>query len=122
MGSCLILLPAVSFSQFTEYSNEFLNIGAGARGMAMGNAQAGSVDDATAGYWNPAGLVHVKNNSQVSLMHSEYFAGIGKYDFGAVALPIDSNKRTIGLTVLRFGVDNIPNTLFLVGPDGSINY
>jgi hypothetical protein len=122
LGGCLILLPAVSFSQFTEYSNEFLNIGAGARGMAMGNAQVASVDDATAGYWNPAGLIHVKDGLQISAMHAEYFAGIGKYDFGAVALPIDDNKRTIGFTFLRFAVDDIPNTLFLVAPDGSINY
>jgi hypothetical protein len=55
-------------------------------------------------------------------MHSEYFAGIGKYDFAAVALPIANNKRTIGFTLLRFAVDDIPNTLFLVAPDGSINY
>lgn len=122
LGSCLILLPAVSFSQFTEYSNEFLNIGAGARGMAMGNAQVASVDDATAGYWNPAGLTNVKDHAQVSLMHSEYFAGIGKYDFGAVAVPIANNTRTLGFTILRFAVDDIPNTLFLVAPDGSINY
>jgi hypothetical protein len=118
----ILLFPLVSFSQFVEYSNDFLNIGAGARGMAMGNAQVASVDDATAGYWNPAGLVGVKDHSQVSLMHAEYFAGIGKYDFGALAIPIADNKRTLGLTVLRFGVDDIPNTLFLVGPDGSINY
>jgi hypothetical protein len=122
LGGCLILLPTVSFSQFTEYSNEFLNIGAGARGMAMGNAQVASVDDVTAGYWNPAGLIHVKDAAQVALMHSEYFAGIGKYDFGAVALPLANNKRAIGFTLLRFAVDDIPNTLFLVAPDGSINY
>ena len=118
----MLLCPFICFSQFAEYSNDFLEIGAGARGMAMGNAQVASVSDATAGYWNPAALVNVKDNPQVSLMHAEYFAGIGKYDFGAVAIPVDNNKRTIGITILRFGVDDIPNTLFLVGPDGSIDY
>lgn len=109
-------------SQFRKYSNEFLNIGAGARGLSMGSAQVASVNDGTAGYWNPAGLVGVVNDPQVNLMHAEYFAGIGKYDYLSVAFPTSSNKRTLGITGLRFAVDDIMNTLFLVEPDGSINY
>jgi hypothetical protein len=118
----LLLWPAVSFSQFRKYSNEFLNIGAGARGLAMGSAQAASANDATAGYWNPAGLVGVKDNPNLNLMHAEYFAGIAKYDYASLAIPIQDNKRTLGVSVLRFAVDDIPNTLYLVEPDGSINY
>ena len=118
----IILLPVAAFSQFRKYSNEFLNIGAGARGLAMGSAQVSTVKDATAGYWNPAGLVGVKDHPEVDLMHAEYFAGIGKYDFGAVAIPLQDNKRVIGLSLLRFAVDDIPNTLFLVQPDGGIDY
>lgn len=111
-----------AFSQFRKYSNEFLNIGAGARGLAMGNAQVASVDDATAGYWNPAGLVGVKDNPNAGIMHADYFAGIGKYDYASLAIPVQNNKRTIGFSLLRFAVDDIPNTLYLVEPDGSINY
>lgn len=116
------LLTCSVNGQFRKYSNEFLNIGAGARGLAMGSAQAASVKDGTAGYWNPAGLVNVKDNVQVNLMHAEYFAGIGKYDFANVALPAKDGKRTLGVTALRFAVDDIMNTLFLVEPDGSLNY
>ncbi|MGC4231530.1 MAG: PorV/PorQ family protein [Niabella sp.] len=108
--------------QFRKYSNEFLNIGAGARGLAMGSAQVASVTDGTSGYWNPAGLVNVQGHTQINLMHSEYFAGIGKYDFVNVALPTTNEKRVLGLTALRFAVDDIANTLFLVNPDGSLNY
>ncbi|TXH20124.1 MAG: PorV/PorQ family protein [Chitinophagaceae bacterium] len=108
-------------AQFRKYSNEFLNIGSGARGIGMGTANAASANDATAGYWNPAGLTHVKK-SELSLMHSEYFGGIGKYDFIGLAFPGADNKRTIGASVIRFAVDDIPNTLFLVNPDGSLNY
>jgi hypothetical protein len=118
----LLLVQQFSFAQFRKYSNEFLNIGAGARGLAMASAQVASVNDGTAGYWNPAGLVYVKDNPQVNLMHAEYFAGIGKYDFGSVAIPLKDNKRVLGLTLLRFAVDDIPNTIFLVEPDGSINF
>ncbi|MEO6355719.1 MAG: PorV/PorQ family protein [Ferruginibacter sp.] len=118
----IVLFPIASFSQFRKYSNEFLNIGAGARGLAMGSAQVASVQDGTAGYWNPAGLAGVKDHPEVNLMHAEYFAGIGKYDFGSVAIPVQDNKRTLGVSLLRFAVDDIPNTLFLVQPDGSVDY
>ena len=109
-------------AQFRKYSNEFLNIGAGARGLAMGSAQVASVNDGTSGYWNPAGLVGVKNHPQLNLMHAEYFAGIGKYDYASLVFPATNSKRVVGITGLRFAVDDIMNTLFLVEPDGSINY
>ena len=117
-----LLLPGKSYSQFRKYSNEFLNIGAGARGLAMGNAQVASVNDASAGYWNPAGLTGVKDVPNIALMHAEYFSGIAKYEYASLAIPVQDNKRTMGFSLLRFAVDDIPNTLFLVEPDGSINY
>jgi hypothetical protein len=124
LGGALVLLflSFTSAAQFRKYSNEFLNIGAGARGLAMGSAQVASVADGTAGYWNPAGLVGVKDKPQVNVMHAEYFAGIGKYDYASIAVPTPGNKRVVGITALRFAVDDIMNTLFLVEPDGSINY
>ncbi len=118
---CLFLTTS-AFAQFRKYSNEFLNIGAGARGLSMGSAQVATVNDGTAGYWNPAGLVGVKNYPQINLMHAEYFAGIGKYDYASIVFPGANNKRVIGITGLRFAVDDIMNTLFLVEPDGSLNY
>lgn len=120
----LVLLSSTVFlnAQFRKYSNEFLNIGAGARGLAMGSAQVATVYDGTAGYWNPAGLTGVKDNPNLNLMHAEYFASIGKYDFVSAAFPFAGNNRTFSITGLRFAVDDIMNTLFLVEPDGSINY
>lgn len=120
--SVLILTSATTTAQFRVYSNEFLNIGAGARGLAMGSAQVSSVQDGTAGYWNPAGLLGVKDHPNLNLMHAEYFSGIGKYDFASIAFPLANNKRALGLTMLRFAVDDIMNTLYLIEPDGSINY
>jgi hypothetical protein len=117
-----LLIHPRADAQFRKYSNEFLNIGAGARGLAMGGSQVASAKDGTAGYWNPAGLADVRDNPVLHLMHAEYFAGIGKYDYAAVALPTGDGKRTLGFSFLRFAVDDIPNTLFLVEPDGTINY
>ena len=118
----IVVLHLPSFGQFRKYSNEFLNIGAGARGLSMGSAQIATVNDGTSGYWNPAGLVNIKDNPQLNLMHAEYFAGIGKYDFASLAIPLKDNKRVLGLSLLRFAVDDIPNTIFLVESDGTINY
>jgi hypothetical protein len=120
--SATFFLSFSARSQFRKYSNEFLNIGVGARGLAMGSAQVASVNDGTAGYWNPAGLTGVKDHASVNVMHAEYFSGIGKFDYASLALPLAGNKRTLGITAIRFGVDDIPNTLFLVEPDGTINY
>ncbi len=118
----LFFLPLIGFSQFRKYANEFLNIGAGARGLAMGGAQIASAKDATAGYWNPAGLTSTRDYPNMGIMHADYFGGIAKYDYISGAIPIQENKRALGFSILRFAVDDIPNTLFLVEPDGSINY
>jgi hypothetical protein len=118
----LLLTPVTGLSQFRKYSNEFLNIGAGARGLAMGGAQVSSAKDETAGYWNPAGLTGIKDHPSIGLMHAEYFSGIAKYDYLSAGIPIQDNRRALGISILRFAVDEIPNTLNLVEPDGSINY
>ena len=54
IGFCVSTTQA----QFRKYSNEFLNIGAGAKGLAMGGTQVATVADATAGYWNLS-LIHI---------------------------------------------------------------
>ena len=123
---CLLALAAScagdAAAQFRKYSNEFLNIGAGARGLAMGGAQVAVADDGTAGYWNPAGLMEVRERPLLHLMHAGYFSGIGKYDYASAALPATDGRRALGVTLLRFAIDDIPNTLYLVEPDGTINY
>jgi hypothetical protein len=103
-----------------KYSNEFLRIGVGARAGGMGNTATATSDDATAGYWNPAMLVHAPDYFQATLMHSERFAGIIKYDYGAVQVKLRNNAH-FGGTFIRLGVDDIPNTLqFKDG--GTFNY
>ncbi len=104
-----------------KYSNEFLSIGVGARALGMGNANVASVEGVNSGYWNPAGLLKQKNDLEVGLMHAEYFAGIAKYDYIGVSKRIDSNS-VAGISILRFGVDNIPNTLDLQDANGNIDY
>jgi len=104
-----------------KYSNEFLQIGVGARALALGNSLVAGVNDVTAAYWNPAGLTKVTNDLDVGLMHSEYFAGIAKYDYLGIAHSIDDNS-TVGFAAIRFGVDDIPNTTQLIDNEGRIDY
>jgi hypothetical protein len=118
---CCSYIANIQAQNLRSYSNEFLSLGVGARALGMGNVQAALVNDATASYWNPAGLNQL-NTFQVGYMHAEWFAGIAKYDYLSFAMPIADQKRAIGISAIRFGVDNIPNTLHLIDPDGSVNY
>jgi hypothetical protein len=111
----------IALAQAPKYSNEFLNIGVGARALGMSNAYVATANDVTAGYWNPSGLADMDTTHQLALMHSEYFAGIAKYDYGSFATRIDSNSA-IGFTVIRFGIDNIPNTIDLIDANGNVDY
>jgi len=117
-----LLAASVCYAQPPKYSNEFLSIGVGARALSMANATIAKVDDVTAGYWNPAGLNGITSDLQIGYMHNQYFAGIAKYDYGALVTRIDETT-VIGFTpLLRFGVDDIPDTSELIDADGNINY
>lgn len=115
------LLTTSAYSQkVRKYSNEFLNIGVDAAAMSMGGSVVANVDDVSAGYWNPAGLMR-SNKQQIALMHANYFANIAKYDYGAFSMSIDE-KSAIGLSIIRFGVDDIMNTTELIDANGNIDY
>ena len=118
---CLIGLVTLAYSQNTyKYSNEFLNVGVGGKALGMSQAVVASVDDVTAGYWNPAGLVHLEDNLQVSYMHSNYFAGIANYDYGALGFKTGENNA-MAVSFVRMGVDGIPNTLDIL-KNGQFDY
>ncbi len=108
-------------AQAPKYSNEFLAIGVGARSLGMANAQTGISNDITSAYWNPAGLALQSSDMQIGLMHNEYFAGIAKYDYAGFSMRLDTTA-TIGISVIRMGIDDIPNTINLYDNQGNINY
>ncbi|MCK5821021.1 MAG: hypothetical protein KAH17_04000, partial [Bacteroidales bacterium] len=110
LGIFVILAITASLSAQVKYSNEFLNIGVGARTMGMGGAGIALVDDVTAGYWNPSALIGIDSDFDISLMHAEYFAGLAKYDYAALAYKIDE-ESVAAISFIRLGVDDIPNTL-----------
>jgi len=106
-----------------KFVNEFLNIGVGAKAHGMFGSVVAHVDDATAGYWNVAGLTQMEAPLQISAMHTNWFGGIANYDYLSVAKKFNGKRNAAGgFTIIRMGVDNIPNTLNLIGADGTVNY
>ena len=120
----LLILAVLSPALSQKYSNEFLSIGVGARAQAMGNAVIASTNDIYAGVWNPAGLsaLRPEDGLQLSAMHSEWFGGVGNFDYLAFSLPTVQGGNRLAFSLIRFGIDQIPNTLSLYESDGSINF
>ncbi len=117
----LLLVPILLTGQGRKYSNAFLSIGVDARALAMSNSVIASTNDVTAGYWNPAGLTGITKSWQAAAMHSEYFASIAQYDYLAFAMPVDATS-VAGISVIRFGVDDILDTTELIDNEGNVDY
>jgi len=116
----LFSIIGVKAQDSSKYSNEFLNIGVDAQSIGMSNAVVSSTSDVNSTYWNPAGLLQLKDK-QISLMHSNYFANIATYNFVAYATPID-DESALGFSMIRFGVDDILDTTQLIDDQGNINF
>ncbi|MRT91521.1 PorV/PorQ family protein [Ancylomarina sp. 16SWW S1-10-2] len=104
-----------------KYSNEFLSVGIGARAFAMGNVAVASQEGVESAYWNPASLADLSRKYDLSAMHAEYFAGMAAYDYVGFGIKLDE-KSALAFSVIRYGVDDIPNTLELIDKDGNIRY
>jgi hypothetical protein len=99
----LILILNISVFSQDEFSKvatgtaQFLKLGAGARGTALGDAYTALTKDVSAMYWNPAGIQKI-NNIAIAASQTELFVGI-KYNFFGAVSPLDENSR-IGVSVL----------------------
>lgn len=76
----------------------YLEIGVGARGLAMGSAYTALADDANAVYWNPGALAGLKAR-EASASHAELGQGI-RHDFLAYAHPTRHGTFAGGVTYL----------------------
>ena len=116
----ILISQSISAQTIRKYSNEFLNIGVDAAALGMSNAVTAQTADVNSGYWNPAGILQLEDK-QIALMHANYFANIAQYDYAAFAMPID-DRSAWGLSLIRFGVDDILNTTQLIDSEGNIDY
>ena len=95
------------FSKLGAGSGSFLNIPIGARATALGSSYAGVADDATAMYWNPAGITQMAGAS-VGYSFGLMFAGINHH-FAGVTFPVGEQFRA-GVSALSYGTDDIEET------------
>ena len=114
---CACALTSATHAQTSQYAGDPLLLGAGARALGMGSAYVALSFDATAVYWNPAGLAPAAYNfdssssrlkREIHLQHAEQFGGSVNHDIFASRLPI--RKGGIGLGIVRAGVDGIALT------------
>ena len=114
-----VLLSFSGISQ-KKYSNEFLQIGAGARSLSLSKAVVASSANSSSIYWNPSSLVDL-TESEIELMHASYFAGIANFDQISYAKKVNETDA-VGVMLLRFGVDDIMNTANLIDNEGNVDY
>jgi len=122
-GICFVLL-CLQWGQGQQiYSNDFLTIGVGARGLGLGRAVVATEQSVEAAYWNPANITTSGGPLQLSAMHAIWFAGVVNYDYLGAGFQMGKDGKSHGaVSMIRMGIDDIPNTLHLYGPDGKINY
>jgi hypothetical protein len=102
------LFLTLSFSVFAQNPNigtsgaQFLKIPAGPRGIGMGGAFVSNADDASALFWNPAGIVHVKGN-ELSASYTAWWAGINLNHASFVYSTESSGSFGISMSLLTMG-------------------
>lgn len=108
VASLLVAAPASA----TKYAGEFLKVPVGARAIGMGSAFGAVCDDATAPYWNPAGMVFLPYR-EVIVQHAEKFGNLLNHDFGGAVFPLGGaaeRRLALGVSVIRLAADDIPVT------------
>ena len=104
----VLATSSVAAQQVRTYAGEFLELGVGARSLALGGAGVAISSDATAGYWNPAGLNGLQY-PMAAAMHESRFGGTVQYDYGALGLPLGPTSSA-GLSILHLGISDIKDT------------
>jgi len=117
----LVLFLIYNHANGAKYAGEFLNLGVGGRALGMGGAYVAIADDATATYWNPAGLSQISSQELV-FMHAETFGSLLNHDFISWALPLHDRFQnyTLGFSLMRLGGGDIKVTE-LPYPDSQIS-
>src|SRR5512144_2492960 len=97
--AALLATPAAA----TKYAAEFLKAPVGPRAIGMGGAFTAVADDATAPYWNPAGMVYLPYREVVA-MHAEKFGNLANHDYLTGVLPLGGatgHRLAVGLSAIR---------------------
>lgn len=102
--TCIYLFPSSSRRGTT--SANFLKLGFGARPGAMGEAFTAAADDISSIYYNPAGILNLKQKHNFSFMHIEWLENIN-YEWLSYILKVSDNQK-IGFTFSYLNTGDIP--------------
>lgn len=119
----LLIFASMVRAQGDGYAGVHENFihGVGARALALGNAYVAVPYDATAIYWNPAGLDHIQHKN-VSLFYTNLLAGTGtQYYFLGYVHPTIS-FGTLGVGVIGISTGDIKETELDAYPMGIATY
>ena len=111
----LVLIGALLWSapaSATKYAGAFMEDGGGARALGMGSAFVAVADDASAAFFNPAGIVDAQR-VELMLMHSERFGDLVDRDYFSYVQPLRGDGWAGGafaISVIHLAVDDIPIT------------
>ncbi len=94
---------------------KFLSIPVGARALGMGGSFVALANDASAMYWNPAGIARI-NQSEAMFTHSSWLADIS-FNYGGVVAPL-SDFGTVGVNFTSLSMGEMEVTTELQ-PDGN---
>src|SRR5881394_3490920 len=94
---------------------EFLLLGAGARGLALGGAYAALSTDISALYYNPAGIAQLTRPGAMVSTYS--YVADTRYTWGGVAFPLAGGARSFGFQLGNFGFSDQP-VYTVENPDG----
>lgn len=101
------LFPVLGGQRAGISTAQFLKIGVGGRAAALGETFVAISDDASALYWNPAGLAQFKSN-QVIFSHNIWLVDIN-HDFLGAVYHLDS-ENTFGISLISLSMDKMPVT------------
>lgn len=101
------LFPILGGQRAGISTAEFLKIGIGGRASALGDAFVAIANDASALYWNPAGLVQFAEN-QVMFSHNMWVVDINHDFIGAVYHLDDANA--FGVSFISLSMQDMPVT------------
>ena len=114
--SCIMSQTFVSnVSKKGTSAAPFLSIPQGTRAAGMGSANVAAVDDATALYWNPAGITRIPNG-EVVFEHTNWIADIS-YNFFAASYNL-GNYGSVGFSFTSSDIKDMAVTT-IQEPDGS---
>jgi len=106
----LVFLFKFGWAQSGSYAASFLELGVGARTLAMGGASAAAPGDLTSVFWNPAGVAMARH-LQVGSMYANLFNKLEQQSYVGALIPLMKNG-TIAISWMRLSVDEIPRFEF----------